>query len=109
MDAVNVDKLAELFRAYRRTDEVAEAAKGVVERALRYQDTHTQADRRTRILPVKVKANWLRSTLEWLTKTTTCSYGVAISRAAVHDNKGRNTKHVQVNSPPNGEGQATTP
>ena len=29
-DAVNIDKLAELFRAYKRTDEVAEAVKGVV-------------------------------------------------------------------------------
>ena len=34
-DAVNVDKLAELVRAYRRTDEVAEAAKGVAESAAR--------------------------------------------------------------------------
>ena len=67
-DAVNVDKLAQLLRAYRRNDEVAEAAKGVVERGLRYQGTHTQADRKACILPVKGKAHWLRSTLEWLTK-----------------------------------------
>ena len=41
LDAVNLDKLAELLKAYRSTDEVAKAAKGVVERALRYQGTHT--------------------------------------------------------------------
>ena len=35
LDAVNVDKMVELLRGYRRTDEVAAAAKGVVERALR--------------------------------------------------------------------------
>ena len=64
-DAVNVDKLAKLLRAFRRTDEVAEAAKGVVERAPGYQGTHTQTDRNTCILPVKGKAHWLHS---WLTQ-----------------------------------------
>ena len=67
-DAINIDKLAELLRAYRRTDEVAEAAKGVVERALRYQGTHKPTDRKTCILPVKEKLHWLRSMLEWPTK-----------------------------------------
>ena len=67
-DAVKMDKLAELLRAYRRTDEVAEAAKGVVERALRYQGTHKPTDRKTCVLPVKGKSHWLCSTLEWLTK-----------------------------------------
>ena len=34
-DAVNIDKLAELLRAYRRTDEVADAAIGVIESFLK--------------------------------------------------------------------------
>ena len=67
-DAVIIDKLAELLRAYRRTDEVAEAAKGLVERALRYQGMHTHQDRKTPILPTRGKAHWLRSSLEWLSK-----------------------------------------
>ena len=67
-DAVNIDKLEELLRAYRRTDEVAEAAKGVVERALRYQGTHKPTDRKTCILPEKGKSHLLRCTLESLTK-----------------------------------------
>ena len=67
-DAVNVEKLAELLRAYRRKDEVAEVARGVVERALRYQGTYTHKDRKTCILPAKGMTHWLRSTLEWLTK-----------------------------------------
>ena len=68
LDAVNIHKLGELLRAYRRTDEVADAAKGVMERALRYQGTHKPTDRKTCVLPVKGKTHWLRSTLEWLTK-----------------------------------------
>ena len=32
LDTKNIDKLAELLRAYRRTDEVADAAKRVIER-----------------------------------------------------------------------------
>ena len=67
-DAVNIDKLAELLRAYQQTDEVAKATKGVVERALRYQGTHIHRDRKTAIQPSKGKAHWLRSTLKWLSK-----------------------------------------
>ena len=34
MDAVNIDKLAELLKAYKQADEVNETAKVLVERAL---------------------------------------------------------------------------
>ena len=67
-DAVNVDKMVELLREYRRTDEVAAAAKEGVERALRYQGLLMPTERNTCILPVKWKSPGLRSTLEWLTK-----------------------------------------
>ena len=67
-DAVKVDKMVERLREYRRTDEVAAAAKGVVERAQRYQGLHMPTERNTCILPVNWKSLWLRSTLEWLTK-----------------------------------------
>ena len=63
-DAVNIDKPAELLRAYKRTDEVAEAANSVLETALRYQATHQQQSRKMAILPSKSKSEYLLSTLE---------------------------------------------
>ena len=67
-DELSINKLAELLRAHRREDEVAAAAKGVLERALRAQDLYLQESDKVNIRPVKGNQHWLRSTLEWLQK-----------------------------------------
>ena len=52
-DNVSIDKLAELLRAHQRGDEVAAAAQGVLERALRAQDLYLQEGDEVNIRPVK--------------------------------------------------------
>ena len=48
-DTVSIDKLAELLRANQRGDEVAAAAKGLLERALRHQGLYKQASSKVNI------------------------------------------------------------
>ena len=59
-DTVSIDKLAELFRTHRRGNEVAAAAKRVLERALRAQDLYLQESDKANIRLVKGNQHWLR-------------------------------------------------
>jgi len=67
-DINSIDKLAEIFRGYRRRDEVKEATEGMLQRILAARNLEMHKEFKVRFDPVKGKRHWLRSSLEWLQK-----------------------------------------
>ena len=67
-DINSMDKLAEVLRGYRRTDETKEAVGGMLQRILAATKLEVPEDFKIRFDPVKGKRHWLRSSLEWLQK-----------------------------------------
>jgi hypothetical protein len=67
-DINSMDKLAEVLRGSRRTDEIKEAIGGMLQRILAARKLEVPEDFQVRYDPVKGKRHWLRSSLEWLQK-----------------------------------------
>ena len=65
-DIANIDKLTELLRGSRRTDEVEAAASGVLQRVLRTNGLPLADHYRACFQHKRGSRHWLRSLLEWL-------------------------------------------
>ena len=65
-DLNSLDKLAELQRGLRRTDEIQGASQGLLQRVLRAKQLDLHENFRTRYDATRGTRHWLRSTLEWL-------------------------------------------